>query len=80
MRSLFILILLIIMIILAIGYLRANLSCPPPVTDFRYVEQTFEETQKLPKPALSIFQSMFQGPDAWLQTDNFNKQGLAGTK
>lgn len=76
MRSLFILALLVGMCILIVGYLKSNLTCSPPVTDFKYVGKTFDEEQSMPRPTLSIFNSMFEGPDPWIQTDNNARPGL----
>jgi len=76
MRSIFILVFLIMLCILAVGYVKSNLTCAPPVTDFRYIGKTFDEEQSLPRPIISIFDSMFNGPDAWIQTDNNARPGL----
>jgi len=62
--------------ILAVTYVNSNLTCPPPVTDFKYIGRTFNEEQSLPTPLTSIFGSMFEGKDAWIQTDNNARPGL----
>jgi len=74
MRSLFILALLVGMCILAVAYVKTNVTCPPPVTEFKYLERTFNEEQSMPRPILTQFSSMFEGPDAWVQT-NGNARG-----
>ena len=74
MRSLFILGFLVIICIIIVGYLKSNQTCPPPVMDFKYVGRTFNEEQSMPRPIITIFGSMFEGSDAWIQT-NGNARG-----
>jgi len=71
MRSIVILFLLIGICLVVVGYVQSNQSCPPPVVEFRYVPRTFEEEQNLPRPVLSIFDQMFNGDDAWQQTQGY---------
>jgi len=74
MRSIFILFVLVGMCILAVGYVKSNVTCPPPVMDFKYLDRTFEEQQNMPVPLTTIMGGMFEGPDAWIQT-NGNARG-----
>lgn len=76
MRSLVILLSIIMICIICIGYVKSNQSCPPPVIDFRYLNKTFEEQQSLPVPLSSIYSNMFEGNDAWIQTNNNARPGL----
>jgi hypothetical protein len=62
--------------IICIGYVKSNQTCPPPVIDFRYLDKTFEEQQSLPVPLSSIYSNMFEGKDAWIQTNNNARPGL----
>lgn len=64
------------MCVLVVGFLKSNQSCPPPVTEFRYLNKTFEEQQSMPKPLLSIYSNMFKGPDPWIQTNDNARVGL----
>ena len=65
MKSLVFLFLFVGMIFIAIGYIKSNQECPPPIVEFRYLPQTFQESQEAPTPLLSIFGKMFREPDAW---------------
>ena len=80
MRSIVILFLLVGIILLAVGYIKSNQSCPPPVVEFRYVPRSFEQEQDVPQPVLSIFGSMFSDDSAWMQTqgyaDKYNQRQL----
>ena len=76
MRSLVILLSIVMICIICIGYVKSNQSCPPPVIDFRYLNKTFEEQQSLPVPLSSIYSNMFEGNDAWIQTNNNARPGL----
>jgi hypothetical protein len=71
MRSIVILFLLVGIILLAIGYIKSNQSCPPPVVEFRYIPRTFEQEQDAPTPLLSIFGKMFKDDSAWTQTQGY---------
>ena len=81
MRSLVILFLFIGVVLIAIGYVNSNQSCPPPIVEYKYVPRTFEEEQNLPRPLLSIFGQMFNKDDAWMQTagyaDKYTSRQLA---
>jgi len=76
MRSLFILFFLVMMCILAVAYVNSNNTCPPPVTEFRYINKTFDEEQSLPNPLLMQFRGMFEGPNPWIQTNDNARTGL----
>jgi len=71
MRSIVILFLLIGICLVVVGYVQSNQSCPPPVVEFKYVPQTFEQEQNLPTPLLSVFGSMFNEDSAWEQTQGY---------
>ena len=65
MKSLILLLLLIGVIFIAIGYIKTNQQCPPPVVEYRYIPQTFIDQQNNIKPVLSLFGSMFQKSSPW---------------
>ena len=71
MRSIVILFLLVGIILLAVGYIKSNQACPPPVVEFRYVPRTFTQEQDVPQPVLSIFGNMFSEDSAWMQTQGY---------
>jgi len=71
MRAIVILFLLVGICLVVVGYVQSNQSCPPPVVEFKYIPRTFEDDQILPRPLMSIFGQMFEGDDAWQQTQGF---------
>jgi hypothetical protein len=71
MRSIVILFLLIGICLVVVGYVQSNQQCPPPVVEFKYVPQSFEQEQNLPTPLLSIFGTMFNEDSAWEQTQGY---------
>lgn len=71
MRAIVILFLLVGISLVVIGYVQSNQECPPPVVEFQYLPRTFEDDQILPRPLMSIFGQMFNGDDAWQQTQGF---------
>lgn len=71
MRSIVILFLLVGICLVVVGYVQSNQACPPPVVEFRYLPQTFEQEQNLQQPVLSTFGTMFNQDDAWMQTQGF---------
>ena len=66
MRSIVILFLLVGICLVVVGYVQSNQACPPPVVEFRYLPQTFEQEQNLQQPVLSTFGTMFNQDDAWM--------------
>ena len=69
MKLLVIILLIISIIFIAVGYIKSNQKCPPPIVEFRYIPKTFEEEQNVTTPILSQFGKMFNNPSAW-QTNN----------
>ena len=74
MRSIVILLLLLGVIMIAVGYVKTNQECPPPVVEFRYVPKTFEQEQDLPVPLLSIYGKMFNNASPWQVTQGYADQ------
>jgi hypothetical protein len=73
----FLLVLLGIMMMF-MGYVKSNQSCPPPIVEYRYIPRSFEEEQTLETPVLSIFGKMFQDVSPWERTvgySTFSEQG-----
>lgn len=71
MKSVVILLLLIGIILVAVGYVKSNQSCPPPVVEFRYVPKSFEQEQDVPTPVLSLFGKMFENSSPWMTTQGY---------
>ena len=71
MKSIVILFMFIGVVLVVVGYVNSNQSCPPPIVEYKYVPRTFEEEQNVPRPLLSIFGQMFEGDSAWMQTQGY---------
>jgi hypothetical protein len=65
MNSFVFLFLLIGIMMMFIGYLKSNQSCPPPIVEYRYIPRSFEDEQVLETPVLSIFGKMFSDVSPW---------------
>ena len=48
MKSIIILLIMVGIIFIAVGYVKANQMCPPPVIQYRYYPKTFEQEQEEP--------------------------------
>ena len=65
MKSIIFLFAFIGLILIAIGYIKSNQECPPPVVEIRYVSRSFTEESNINTPVLSIFGSMFKESSPW---------------
>ena len=65
MKSIILLLVIIGIIFIAVGYIKSNQSCPPPIVQYRYYPRTFEEEETNPVPVSAIFGKMFNNADAW---------------
>ena len=77
MKSIIFLIMIIGILCIGFGYFKSNQQCPPPIVQYRYIPQTFEQSQNLEEPILSTFSSMFKDDSAWVQNKGYssgNKQ------
>ena len=71
MKSLVIILLLVSVIFIAIGYIKSNQKCPPPIVEFRYIPKTFKEEQSTAVPILSLYGSMFKNPSPWIKSAGY---------
>ena len=71
MKSIIAVLLIISIIFIAVGYIKSNQKCPPPIVEFRYIPKTFEEEQNVTTPILSQFGKMFDSPSAWQKNNGF---------
>jgi hypothetical protein len=60
-------------ILLAVGYVKSNLQCPPPRIEYRYITKDFEDEQDAQKPILSVSgnYSMFEDDSPWIQQNSY---------
>lgn len=68
MKSLVVVLLIISIIFVAIGYIKSNQKCPPPIVEFRYIPKTFKEEQSVSIPIMSQFGSMFEHRSPWQES------------
>jgi hypothetical protein len=73
MKSIVLLLAIIGIILVAVGYVKSNLQCPPPRIEYRYIPKTFEDEQDVHTPVLSMsgMNSMFEDDSAWIQNTGF---------
>jgi len=73
MKSIILILALIGIIMIATGYVKSNLQCPPPKIEYRYIEKTFDEDQNVHTPILSMsgMSSMFEDDTPWIQNQSF---------
>lgn len=73
MKSIIFLLLIFGIIFVSVGYYKSNQQCPPPIVQFRYVPQTFEQEQLSQEPILSSFNSMFEDNSAWMKNQGYSE-------
>ena len=73
MKSIILVLALIGIILIAVGYVKSNLQCPPPKIEYRYIEKSFEDGQDLNTPILSVngMYSMFEDDTPWIQNRSY---------
>lgn len=73
MKSIVLILAMVGIILLAVGYVKSNLQCPPPRIEYRYIPKTFEDDQNVNTPILSIAgnYSMFEDDSLWIQDRSY---------
>jgi hypothetical protein len=73
MKSIVLLLAIIGIILVAVGYVKSNLQCPPPRIEYRYIPKTFDDEQSVHTPVMSMagMNSMFEDDSAWIQNTGF---------
>ena len=73
MKSIVLLLAMIGIILVATGYVKSNLQCPPPKIEYRYISKTFEDDQNVNTPILSMggMYSMFEDDSSWIQNRSY---------
>jgi hypothetical protein len=73
MKSIILLLAMIGIIMVAVGYVKSNLQCPPPKIEYRYISKTFDDQQNVNEPILSIggMYSMFEDDSPWIQNESY---------
>ena len=73
MKSIVLILALVGIILLAVGYVKSNLQCPPAKIEYRYIDKTFEDEQDAQMPVLSTagMYSMFEDDSPWIQGNSY---------
>ena len=73
MKSIVLILAIIGIILIAVGYVKSNLQCPPPKIEYRYISKTFEDDQNVNDYVLSIpgMSSMFDDDTPWIQSRSY---------
>ena len=73
MKSIVLILSLIGIILIAVGYVKSNLQCPPSKIEYRYIEKTFDQQQDVQTPILSLsgYANMFNNESPWFDNKNF---------
>jgi hypothetical protein len=73
MKSIVLILALVGIILLAVGYVKSNLQCPPAKIEYRYIDKTFEDEQDVHVPILSTsgMYSMFENDSPWIQNNSY---------
>ena len=68
MKSIILILAMAGIILLAVGYVKSNLQCPPPKIEYRYIEKTFDDQQDVHTPVLAMsgMYSMFENDSPWI--------------
>lgn len=73
MKSIILVLAIIGIVLVAVGYVKSNLQCPPPRIEYRYIPKSFEDEQNVHTPILSMsgMYSMFQDDSPWIQNRSY---------
>jgi hypothetical protein len=73
MKSIILILALVGIILIASGYIKSNLQCPPQKIEYRYISKTFEDEQDVQKPILSInsIYNMFENDSPWMVDNSY---------
>ena len=73
MKSIVLILAMVGIILLAVGYVKSNLQCPPQKIEYRYISKTFEDDQNVNTPILSIAGNygMFEDDTPWIQDRSY---------
>ena len=73
MKSIILVLAIVGIVLIAVGYVKNNMQCPPPRIEYRYIPRSFEDEQNAKTPLLSMsgMYSMFQDDSPWIQNQSF---------
>lgn len=78
MKSIILVMAIIGIILIAVGYVKNNLQCPPPKIEYRYISKTFDDEQNVNTPILSVggMYSMFENDSPWIADNSYATQDI----
>ena len=73
MKSIVLILAMVGIILIAVGYVKSNLQCPPPKIEYRYISKTFEDDQNVNDYVLGIpgMSSMFEDDTPWIENKSY---------
>jgi hypothetical protein len=73
MKSIVLVLAMMGIILLAVGYVKSNLQCPPQRIEYRYISKTFDDEQNVNTPVLSVsgMNSMFENDTPWIRDRSY---------
>ena len=73
MKSIILVLAMVGIILIAVGYVKSNLQCPPPKIEYRYIPKTFADEQDVHTPIMSMsgMNSMFEDDTPWIQNRSY---------
>jgi len=73
MKAIILILALVGIILIATGYIKNNLQCPPPKIEYRYVSKSFDDEQNIHTPILSIAgnYAMFENDSPWIENQSW---------
>ena len=78
MKAIVLIMAVIGIILIAVGYVKNNLQCPPPKIEYRYISKTFDDDQNINTPILSVggMYSMFEDDSPWIVDNSYATQDI----
>lgn len=78
MKSIILVLAMIGIIMIASGYIKSNLQCPPQKIEYRYISKSFEDEQDNPTPVLSMegIYNMFENDSPWIVNNSYATQDV----
>ena len=78
MKAIVLIMAVIGIILIAVGYVKNNLQCPPPKIEYRYISKTFDDDQNVNTPILSVggMYSMFEDDSPWIVDNSYATQDI----
>lgn len=78
MKSIILVLAIVGIIMIASGYIKSNLQCPPQKIEYRYISKSFEDEQDTQQPILAMqgIYNMFENDSPWIVDNSFATQDI----